>query len=155
MNNVIVNDSRCSNMSTILTVVHSNDCYDSQQCRIYFSELLMLTHINDWRGLFFELPYLTIDCTRSQRNAVMLSAWETSQWLTRFSFEVYFTAVLNLKLLSFILFQVVLSHTFHDWKSMQKVPAQVSSVEWSFVREYLDITQSLHSFRNRLNVWTT
>ena len=28
--------------------------------------------------------------------------------MTRFSFEVYFTAVLNLKLLSFILFEVVL-----------------------------------------------
>ena len=33
-----------------------------------------------------------------------------------FCFEVYSLAVLNLKLLSFILFQVVLSHTFHDWK---------------------------------------
>ena len=41
-----------------------------------------------------------------------------------FYFEVYSPAVLNLKLLSFILFEVVLSHTFHDWKSMQKVPAR-------------------------------
>ena len=29
------NDSLRSNMSTILTVVHSNDCYDSQQCRFF------------------------------------------------------------------------------------------------------------------------
>ena len=36
MNNVIVNDSLCSNMSTILTVVHTNDCYASQQCRMFF-----------------------------------------------------------------------------------------------------------------------
>jgi hypothetical protein len=50
--------------------------------------------------------------------------------------SLYSLAVFNLKLLSFILFQVVLSHTFHDWKSMQKVPAQVSSVEWSFACEY-------------------
>ena len=34
--------------------------------------------------------------------------------MMRFCFEVYSSAVLNLKLLVCICFQVVLSHTFHD-----------------------------------------
>ena len=53
--------------------------------------------------------------------------------MMRFSFEVYSSAVLNLKLLSFILFEVVLFRTFYADRKYQRPLRMVAFLTQSVV----------------------